>query len=291
MVETEDGVEEMVSETMARRAVWFDRILIGLILTSIISWILSTNDDINYGDGGWAGNIFDTIEWVSVILFTIEYIVRLWCAPMDPTLQDAELCGCKVWPRIAHIFSLFPLIDLVSIVPFYIGLISGNESPISTVLRVLRCLRLMKMDKLTPAFTILDDVFRSKRTILISSVFVAFVVIVWYGALYYLIEKNHDSVDNEFNNMPYAMFWTVIFLGGEWAHVDFTWLGEILSVTLALLGIGLFGIPVGVFSEAFQTVASEQEKLRREIHEEKKQQALRATTMCVSKGDEEKKDD
>ncbi|CAN0494324.1 unnamed protein product, partial [Ectocarpus sp. 12 AP-2014] len=60
-----------------------------------------------------------------------------------------------------------------------------------------------------------------------------------------------------FSSIPDAMFYTAVFLGGEWSEIDFTWAGKVLCCLLCVFGIVLFGIPVGTVFEAFQDVMQE----------------------------------
>lgn len=63
--------------------------------------------------------------------------------------------------------------------------------------------------------------------------------------------------EGAFNSIPSAMYYVAVFLGGEWATVDFTWPGKILCCALCVMGIALFAIPVGTVFEAFQDVLQE----------------------------------
>lgn len=80
--------------------------------------------------------------------------------------------------------------------------------------------------------------------------------------------QDNECTGAAFSSIPDAMFYTAIFLGGEWAQVDFTWPGKVLCCALCVMGIALFAIPVGTVFEAFQDVLQEvndeEEEERRE---------------------------
>lgn len=74
------------------------------------------------------------------------------------------------------------------------------------------------------------------------------------ATLFYVFER---TTDDRFKNIPQSLYYVAIFLGGEWAHADFTVGGKILCCALCLLGIGLFSLPIGFLFEALSTVLAE----------------------------------
>ncbi len=107
--------------------------LVSLILVNVLAMVLETSP---YIDQTYSREL-DWLELFSVIVFSVEYLLRLWVAPEEPDFQAAKL------PRLKYIFSLYAIIDLLAILPFYLaGLIALD-------LRVLRMMRLVRVFKFT----------------------------------------------------------------------------------------------------------------------------------------------
>ena len=83
--------------------------------------------------------------------------------------------------------------------------------------------------------------------------------IIWVFSAYgfFLLEKDNKAVNGAFDNIPNSLYYTAIFLSGEWGQVDFSPLGKILCSLLVVAGIGLYAIPVGALFDAFQEVLEE----------------------------------
>eukprot|EP00913_Durusdinium_trenchii_P025332 g23782.t1 len=111
------------------------------------------------------------------------------------------------------------------------------------IFRIARLLRILQLEDFVESFTLLDDAWRSCRETMVATGFMA--LLVW--------------VCGAFKDLPSSMYFTIIFLGGEWAKVDFTPGGKIVCVIYCVVGIGLYGIPIGAVFEAFSDVLADQE--------------------------------
>lgn len=67
-------------------------------------------------------------------------------------------------------------------------------------------------------------------------------------------QKGNELVDGGYDTMPSALFFSILALGGEWALVDFTWLGQIVQIMMIVFGIGMFSVPAGIFFEGFEDI-------------------------------------
>lgn len=92
---------------------------------------------------------FEVAELVSVIIFTFEYVLRIWtCIEFHEISTKGPILG-----RLYYATSFFPLVDIFSIAPYWIAIIAGGESPdFTTAVRVFRLIRLLKADKYLNAF-------------------------------------------------------------------------------------------------------------------------------------------
>jgi len=151
LVETDDG--ETVDRVVAV-------ILLLLILLNTAAVVLETVDDLN----ARFGSIFHAIEIVSITIFSIEYLLRLWIAPLDPRYAK------PFWGRIRYAFSLMAMIDLLAILPALLPLIFTVDLRIIRFLRIFRLFRLFKLSRYVQSLNTLDDVIRSKKEELLVTV-------------------------------------------------------------------------------------------------------------------------
>ena len=144
---------------------YFDLTLITLIVLNVVAIILESVESIAIAYKAE----FALFELVSVIFFSIEYILRVWSITEDPRYAH------PVWGRLRYIFSVMALVDLLAILPFYAALSGRFTSVIDArflrALRMFRLLRLFKIVRYVRALRIIVDVFRNKKEeLLITSV-------------------------------------------------------------------------------------------------------------------------
>lgn len=218
----------------------FDWTIISLIIINILLVFIDT-----FNPPQWFQNVSSGIEIFSIIIFTIEYIMRLWTADLKYTE-----CGA-VKARIRHIFSFMAIIDLLAILPFYLPFVFPIDLRILRALRILRLFRLFKVSRYTTAFQTIGIVFKRKAHQLISSVFVVALLMVIASLLMYNVE--HDAQPEVFTNAFSGLWWAVATLTtvGYGDIYPITALGKLLSAVIALLGIGLVAVPSGIISAGF----------------------------------------
>ena len=110
-----------------------------------------------------------------------------------------------------------------------------NHSPLFLLLLLLLPLPV-------EAFTKLDDVYRECRDVLKATGLLALIVWVGGATLFYVFEHHHHEQSDAFYNLPDSLYFTAVFLGGEWGRVDFTVGGKIVCILLCVLGVALFGV-------------------------------------------------
>ena len=186
------------------------------------------------------------IEVVSVIIFTIEYFLRIW---------TADLLYPKVnWfvAKIKYIFSFLAIIDLLAILPFYLPFLITIDLRVLRMLRIIRLFRVFKINRYTNALSSIIKVFKNKQNELLSSIFVVL-----------LENKAQPEV---FRNAFDALWWALATLTtvGYGDIYPITVLGKILSAIIALLGIGLVAVPTGIISAGFMENMEESKKCKTE---------------------------
>ena len=190
-------------------------------------------------------NVFRTMEVGSVAVFTVEYILRVWACT-----RSSKYSG-PVTGRAMFMASPLALIDLIAILPFFIGIAGFTGLD----LRVLRAFRLLaRSTRLGSRFEALRAIVRvitSKRGELITVIAAMLVLMLIASSVMYYIE---NPVQPElFSSIPATMWWGIITLTtiGYGDMYPITAVGKIMSGVFALLGIGLFALPAGVLAAGF----------------------------------------
>lgn len=199
--------------------------------------------------------IFKIIEIFSIIIFTIEYILRLWTAD----LLYPERKPYKA--RVKYIFSFMAFIDLFAILPFYIPFLIKIDLRVLRILRIIRLFRVFKVNRYTNALSAIGIVFKRKKSQLLSSIFVVLILMIIASVLMYNVE--HEAQPEAFGNTFYAMWWAVATLTtvGYGDVYPITFFGKLLSAIIAILGIGLVAVPTGIISAGFiENIEYEEEK-------------------------------
>lgn len=234
----------------------FDGIIIFLIIVNVITSIAYT-----FSIPASLQTVLNYVEIVSVIVFTIEYALRVWTADFI----HSELSPMR--SRIKYIFSFMAIIDLLAILPFYIPFIIPIDLRALRMLRLIRLVRVFKVNRYTSALLSVVEVFKQKKSQLLSSIFVVFLLMIIAAVLMYNVEN--EIQPEAFSNAFDALWWAIATLTtvGYGDIYPVTALGKILSSIIAILGIGLVAVPTGIISAGFM---EQIDKGKEEAEEEKK---------------------
>jgi len=156
--------------------------------------------------------------------------------------------------RKRYALSFFGIADLFAIAPYWLQMalsLVGIQTNFF-IFRVVPCLRVLQLEEFVQAFTLLDDAWAMCRDTIKTSALLALIIWLLGAVLFYELENGNEALGGALDSIPSALHYTAIFLGGEWALVDFTPLGKLLCVFYCFLGIAIFAIPVGSFFEAFE---------------------------------------
>lgn len=218
----------------------FDGIIITLIVVNIVMVIADT-----FRLPRMLQSIFTVVEDISVIIFTIEYILRVWTSDYIYT----DLSPLKA--RIKYIFSFMAIIDLLAILPFYMPMLIAIDLRVLRALRIVRLLRIFKINRYTDALSSIGRVLKNRRNELLSSIMVVFILMIISAVLMYNLEN--AAQPDVFSNAFAALWWSVATFTtvGYGDIYPVTVLGKILSAIIALLGIGLVAVPTGIISAGF----------------------------------------
>ncbi|MGZ4920189.1 MAG: ion transporter [Halobacteriota archaeon] len=216
---------------------WF---LIVLICLNVLAVILETDRAIR------AHNTFLFYSFLlfSTIAFTVEYALRLWTCTLDERFMD------PIRGRIRYALTPLAIIDLITVVPFYLTLFVEDQ-PVIRALRLLVILRIFKLSRYHASFDILKSVLYKRRWELFATGVIGATILIIASALMWLVEG--PAQPEKFGSIPDAMWWAAVTLttvgyGDVW---PITPLGKVLGSLIAFLGIGLFALPTGILGSAF----------------------------------------
>lgn len=204
--------------------------------------------------------LFQYIEIICSLVFTIEYALRIWVSTVDRKYSH------PIWGRIKYALTPLSIIDLISILPFYLLLLFPNLSFVH-VISVLRLLRLLKVSRYSESVRSLGTVIYAKREELMATAFAVFILLIFASSLMYFVESSAQP--QVFGSIPDAMWWGVVTLTtvGYGDIYPITPLGRFLGAILAFLGIGIFALPAGIISSGFaeEVQRKKQQKMRENL--------------------------
>lgn len=231
-----------------------DYIIISLIIISTIEVFLSTYPRISERYGLW----LHIVDYTTIGLFSIEIMLRIWCAD----LLDEKYRGFK--GRIRYCLSFYGLLDLLSVLPFYLSIFV--QFPYS-ILKVLRIARLLRIFRYMKAFGILKRAISSKRNEIVVSI--QFVVIVTLILSFLLFFVEHEVQPLVYDSCWKSIIWSFAqFIGdpGDYANNNppITGIGYLIVCTIGVLGIAIFAVPAGLIGSGFTEVMQE-DKIAKKI--------------------------
>ena len=221
--------------------IW-DLSLFGLVVLNLIAVALESVPTLQNNYGSW----FYNFEIFSVIVFTVEYVSRVWSAPAKRDHENGET-GLKA--RMRYIFSFYGIIDLVAILPFYIqAFFPGLD------LRVLRALRLLRILKLNHYNSALDDLFGAileEKKSFLTTLYIFSVAFVLSSSLIYYAE--HKVQPEAFRSIPDAMYWSIITLTtvGYGDVSPITVFGKSIAAITAIFGVVVVALLTGIVANSF----------------------------------------
>lgn len=250
ILEADDG-----SDLVSR---WIDGLLVLLISANVIAIVLESVPSIHLG----YEKEFARFELISVIIFTIEYFLRVWSS-----VEIDKKFSHPFWGRLRYLITPGALIDLVAIVPFYLSMFFALD------LRFLRALRLVRVFKLTRysgAMNVLLNVFKEERNAFYAAFFVLIILMVVASTGIYLIE--HEVQPEHFGSIPAAMWWAMATLTtvGYGDVTPITPLGKFFGGCITIIGVGMVALPAGILASGF----SDQMHRAREAYSQQLEKAM-----------------
>lgn len=214
----------------------FDIFITATIILNIILTFLQTFEELSF-----LSLCFNILEYVTLGIFCIEYILRIWTADY----LYPQLSKCRA--RIRFIFSFDGIVDILTIIPVFF--LSGFV--IFRMLRVARIFHLFRLNAKYDSFNVITTVLYEKRNQVISSVFIVLVLMLASSLCMYSVE--HDAQPEVFRNAFSGVWWSMstLLTVGYGDIYPITPLGRIMAIVIAYLGVGAVAIPTGIISAGF----------------------------------------
>ncbi|MFH1013273.1 MAG: ion transporter [Thermoplasmatota archaeon] len=232
-------VQASSTDDLSHRA--FEIFIMTLVLLNVFAVILETVDSLS-SQFAYFFHIFDVF---SVLVFTIEYLLRLWVCTIDERYKR------PIKGRIRFATTPLAIVDILAILPFYLPMLIPFDLRFIRALRLFRLFRLFKIGRYSDAFRTLENIIKSKKEELLISVFSVMVLLVISSSMMYYVEN--EAQPDTFSSIPDAMWWGVSTLTtvGYGDVIPITTFGKIFGSIIALLGIGMFALPTGILASGF----------------------------------------
>lgn len=218
----------------------FDVLLIIIILTNIAAMMISTVPNI---PAHWLHHLH-TIEIVSVILFTIEFILRVYSSASAPS----DIKKTPWQRRIRYLKSPMAIVDLMAILPFYLSMFFAFDL---RILRIFRVFRILKIGRYSRSMQALIAAVRNESHALLAALSVLMLFTVIAATCIYYIE--HRAQPEIFSSIPASLWWALVTLTtvGYGDAVPITALGKIFGGLITVMGICFYALPAGILSSSF----------------------------------------
>ena len=192
--------------------------------------------------------LFDAFDLISVIIFTVEYVLRVWSCTHDPRYKGS------IKGRLKYIFTFGAIIDLAAFLPYYLQAIIGFDLRILRLLRLLRFFRLFRLTAYTRSAKLIYNVFRTRiNDLLLSLILIIFLIIIASSALYFAEHLYPSESESKFSSIPATLWWAVVTLTttGYGDMYPLTTWGKIIAGIIMLSGVAFFALPAGIIVAGF----------------------------------------
>jgi voltage-gated potassium channel len=236
---------EVIFGTETTLGKWIDISLLLIIVASVTVIMLDSMAEPH----ARYGSQYLKLEWVFTLMFTLEYLVRVWCSPN----------------RRGYMFSIYGIVDLLALLPTYLSLLLPQTAPL-LIIRLLRILRVFRVLRLLTLLKEANDMAAALRSSARKIfVFYALMLILTtiFGCLMYVVE----GAEHGFDNIPKSIYWAIVTITtvGYGDLVPLTPIGRAISSLGMLIGYSLITVPAVIMMAPL--AASEQARRNRQAHD------------------------
>ncbi len=226
MKSTKDRLYEIIFEADTKEGKTFDVVLLCVILFSIALVML---ESVPYIRRDYQHTL-KTLEWAITIIFSVEYFLRI----------------IIVKRPLKYIFSFYGIIDFLSVIPTYLGLIiiGSHSLLVIRILRLLRVFRILKLTRYTTAGRTLGKALWASREKISVFIFSVLTIVVIVGTMMYLVEGETHG----FTSIPMSIYWSIVTLTtvGYGDISPQTPLGQFLASVVMIMGYAIIAVPTGI---------------------------------------------
>jgi voltage-gated potassium channel len=222
---------------------YYEFFMMGLILLNGIAMIVGTVD--------WIQQQYDWIlvpfEIISVLIFTIEYIILLWVCTEHKEYSD------PVKGRIKYAMTPIAIINLVSVLPAFVPFLLPFDLRSLRLIRLFRMIRLLKLTKYSDSLkTLLKALDSRKEQLIMTCVITAFLVVL--ASIFMFYAEIGENTSPAFSDIPHTIWWAFVKLSpiSTEPGTPVTMMGKMILSLLAIIEIGIFAIPAGIMAGAFE---------------------------------------
>lgn len=218
----------------------FDVLIVCVIVLNIVVTFCQTFEQL----AGYAG-VLHWMELVTIIIFTVEYLLRIWTAEyLYPQVGALRA-------KLKFVVSFYGLVDLLTILPYFLPFLFPSGAVAFRMLRVVRILHLFRINAKYDAFNVITTVLKEKRNQLMSSICLILIMVMASSLCMYSLE--HEAQPEHFSNAFSGIWWSVstLLTVGYGDIYPVTVGGQIMAIVIAFLGVGMVAIPTGIISAGF----------------------------------------
>lgn len=245
-ISTKELLHRIIFEADTPAGKLFDVLLLVFIMLSVLTVILDSVPHIH----SEMPELFFDLEWFFTIIFTIEYLLRIYTVSK---------------PFKNYIFSFYGIIDFLAILPTYLSiLIAGSQYlMVIRIFRMIRVFRILKLGRFIGATELLKKSILSSRHKIFVFLEVVMTVVFIMGSLMYLIE----GPESGFTSIPRGIYWAIVTLTtvgyGDIAPV--TVLGQFVASVVMILGYAIIAVPTGIITVEMQKMESKKLQLNTQV--------------------------
>lgn len=232
-----DRMRRVVEETDTALGRAFDVLIQVLVVISLVSFSIDTLPSLTPAER----LTLNYVEWLTVILFSIEYVVRVWVAKRS----------------LDYVLSFYGLVDLLAVVPFYLATSLDLRS--LKIFRLLRLLRILKLTRFSSAISRFKKALEMAREEIMLFVFATLMLLYLSSVGIYYFE--HEVQPEVFSSIFHSMWWAVATLTtvGYGDAYPITVGGKIFTFLILMIGLGIVGIPAGLIASSLSAVRRNEE--------------------------------
>ena len=204
----------------------FDVVLLWVILLSVIVVMLESVPELD----AKFDREFWVLEWILTIVFTVEYVIRIWISQKP----------------LKYVFSLWGIIDLLSIIPTYLSffLVGYHYLLVVRIFRLLRIFRILKLVRFNAEAQVLLNALKSSMYKISIFLMAVLAIVTFMGTIMYVVESGEEG----FTSIPQSIYWAIVTVTtfGYGDMIPHTVLGKVISSVAMIVGYAIIAVPTGI---------------------------------------------